>query len=804
MKTKLIKKISAVILASVMAQAAHGASVFGASCGCPKKNAADEIGLVINGVKQELEQAPADKDGNILIPLRDICERLGISVTWNEETETVTCVKGKNRAELSIGSASAEVNGGTVSLDSMTELINDRTYASAQLIEKAFENEVSYSNETKTLTISDGMAKSCPFADTDAANAVNTVRNENTVNTTEAAIGKPAERRDIPGKDEFIRSSELNNLIFAPDYKKGEQNVTELPSGKVVYSLENYLNDKTAAWSTSEMGKTSAVDVTGQPFKKALRITTTKAPGKTVFGVYPGPNAMQTTVSEADRFYMTFSIRTVSGGDTNGNGRITPFVQTKDWVKSIETEVFAGSDWETYYLAFGGVANSKEIGFFISNFVQTVEIGGFKIVKLDDPSQVDAVMKLNPVVKSLTEGAEWRAAALNRIKEIRKGDFFVAVKDKDGNPIKNAEVTFNMTEHEFLFGSMGAQPMTVYANEEWAKLYSPTLGRYFNTMVVGNEMKWYQYLRDPAEARNQIEVAKRYGVKNFRGHTLFWPISSNRSETDENLIVIPPVLFEYLDNNDRESFDNAVKEHIFSECAAFPDVCRWDVVNEISSRTEFEDKFGADIYKKMFEWTRQATPEGTKLVWNDYPNPLWKTNMLEKIKKFKDIGVDYDVIGIQCHEDSLATLKTPAQWLELFDELAAESGKELELTEFSVNGTDEELQAAYLRDMMIAVFSHEAFKGFTMWGHTDIWASQSTPLFKNNWHKKAGLAQYVDLVYNKWWTRDETAKTNCSGRCKVNGFYGDYDITVSYEGKTKTVSVPFYKNNGREAVVTLD
>ena len=106
--------------------------------------------------------------------------------------------------------------------------------------------------------------------------------------------------------------------------------------------------------------------------------------------------------------------------------------------------------------------------------------------------------------------------------------------------------------------------------------------------------------------------------------------------------------------------------------------------------------------------------------------------------------------------------------------------------------------------MMIAVFSHEAFNGFTMWGHTDIWASQSTPLFKNNWHKKAGLAQYVDLVYNKWWTRDETAKTNCSGRCKVNGFYGDYDITVSYEGKTKTVSVPFYKNNGREAVVTLD
>ena len=274
-----------------------------------------------------------------------------------------------------------------------------------------------------------------------------------------------------------------------------------------------------------------------------------------------------------------------------------------------------------------------------------------------------------------------------------------------------------MTEHEFLFGSMGAQPMTVYANEEWAKLDSPTLGRYFNTMVVGNEMKWYQYLRDPAEARNQIEVAKRYGVRNFRGHTLFWPISSNRSETDENLIVIPPVLFEYLDNNDRESFDNAVKEHIFSECAAFPDVCRWDVVNEISSRTEFEDKFGADIYKKMFEWTRQATPEGTKLVWNDYPNPSWKTNMLEKIKKFKDIGVDYDVIGIQCHEDSLATLKTPAQWLELFDELAAESGKELELTEFSVNGTDEELQAAYLRDMMIAVFSHEAFNGFTMWGH---------------------------------------------------------------------------------------
>ena len=759
---------------------------------CPcSENVLDtgKINVVINGVKQNLDNEPIIENSRVLVPVRDILEALDVSVKWDEETEKITCLKGQNTVELFIGSETATVNGENVVLDTEPQLINDSTYIPLRFMGETFGNNVEWNEKTQTVSLI----------------TMNSEPHTLSTNSSEAIVASTVKRRNVPTNKNFSQTNQLDDLIFAPNYRKDADISYELPEGTVIYSMEEYLDSNTSKWSTDERGKTSAVNISGQTFKKALRITTTKAPGNSLFSIYPSTNVIKTKINAEDRFYLTFKIRTISGGDTNGNGRITPFIQTKGWIKVLETEVFAGSEWETYYLSYGGVEDANEIGIFISNFVQTVEIGGFEIIKLDDPNQSNMIPDKRPLITELSEGAKWRKDAVKRIEEIRKGDFFVTVCDADGNPLRDAKVTFNMFEHEFMFGSMGAEPMTTYANEEWARLYSPRLGKLFNTMVVGNEMKWYQYLLDPDEARKQINVAKDYGVRNFRGHTLFWPISSNRTEVNENLIVIPPVLFEYLDNNDRASFDNMVKEHIFSECAAFTDVCRWDVVNEISDRDEFEKGFGADIYKNMFDWARQATPEGTKLVWNDYPNPGYKQEMLDMIQKFKDMNVDYDVIGIQCHNDSMVTLKPPTQWLELYNELASKSGKELEITEYSANGTDPELQAAYLRDMMIAAFSHEAINGFTLWGFCDVWSGgNSVSIYDSYWHKKPGYDQYVDLVYNKWWTKNATANTNCSGRCRINGFYGDYDIKVSYNGKSKTVSAKFYKDDNSEVVIMLD
>ena len=125
-----------------------------------------------------------------------------------------------------------------------------------------------------------------------------------------------------------------------------------------------------------------------------------------------------------------------------------------------------------------------------------------------------------------------------------------------------------------------------------------------------------------------------------------------------------------------------------------------------------------------------------------------------------------------------------------------------------------------MRDMMIAAFSHPACTGFGIWWLSDSWTDWDSPYrpdnpdnkgngagvspLYNRWFgEKPGLKQYQDLLYNKWWTRGATAITDKNGVAAVNGFYGDYDVTVKVDGKTKTAMAAFHKGYENELVITV-
>lgn len=749
------------------------------------KSSAGESGIkiVINGEKKVFDQMPILKNGRVLVPMRGIFEALGAAVDYDDETGTVTGRRGRTKVVLTADSTAATVNGEAVTLDVPATVVDSRTLVPIRFIGQALGKDVDWDEKTNTVSITDqikpGMAEL-----------------------------KSTFHREIPTELDFKRSNRLDDLIFAPDYQKQEdEGEFSLPSGKEVYSPQKLIDKAYIDESAKSFGGISVVDVEGQEdFNKALNIDVTKS-SSNVLDFIVRTDPIKEDVTATDKYLLTFKMKTVKGGDTNGNGRMTVIVQTgaeQKWAKAVESEVFAGKDWVPIYIAFSGVAKAQTVEFRPGSFIQTLEMADFKIIKLDDPTVKLKIPESRGLYKELSEGAAWRDEALERIEKIRKGDFKVVVKDSNGNAVPDAKVTFNMFEHEFLFGSMGAPAMTTYANEDWAKPYAPALGRNFNTMVAGVEMKWYQYVKDPNEARKQFELVKGYGIKNFRGHTLFWPISTNRTEQKEDYLVIPPVLFDYLDKNDRESFDKAVKENIFTECAAFPDVCRWDVVNEIGDRLEFFNVWGADIYKKMFDWARQATPKGTTLVWNDYSTPMYSGPVLKMIGEFKKAEVDYDTIGIQTHMDVAATTAAPTQWLQHYNDLVKASGKNIEVTEFSAPGGDSVLEGQYLRDMAILAFSFPYMEGFTMWGHTDHWSSNSTPLYGFGWREKPGLEQWADLVYNKWWTRNEETVTDKDGEGSIRGFYGDYDVTVNIGGEEKTVSAAFHKGYENVLTITVD
>ena len=131
--------------------------------------------------------------------------------------------------------------------------------------------------------------------------------------------------------------------------------------------------------------------------------------------------------------------------------------------------------------------------------------------------------------------------------------------------------------------------------------------------------------------------------------------------------------------------------------------------------------------------------------------------------------------------------------------------KKLKVTEFTNAITDMAYQGNFTRDIMIASFAEDDMTGFILWNFWDSSVDDSfRTIYDNNWNLKPAGEQFIDLVYNKWWTKDAKAVTDAQGKATVRGFYGDYDITVNANGKTKTVMAAYHKGYDNVLEITIE
>ena len=111
----------------------------------------------------------------------------------------------------------------------------------------------------------------------------------------------------------------------------------------------------------------------------------------------------------------------------------------------------------------------------------------------------------------------------------------------------------------------------------------------------------------------------------------------------------------------------------------------------------------------------------------------------------------------------------------------AKPGLPLQVTELDVLTGDPDLQAAYLRDVLTVMYSHPAVEGVIMWGFWDgaHW-KRTALLYARDWSEKPALKVWRELIFKQWWT-------DAKGRFAASGFVGEYEVTASRGGKTKTV-----------------
>lgn len=111
------------------------------------------ITVVVDGEAVNFDVPPQIINDRTMVPVRAIFEALGATVSWNDETKTVTATKEESVVSLTINSNVMKVNDTEKTIDVPAQIVNDRTLVPVRAISEAFECAVEWDQETYTVTI---------------------------------------------------------------------------------------------------------------------------------------------------------------------------------------------------------------------------------------------------------------------------------------------------------------------------------------------------------------------------------------------------------------------------------------------------------------------------------------------------------------------------------------------------------------------------------------------------------------------------------------------------------------------------
>ncbi len=220
----------------------------------------------------------------------------------------------------------------------------------------------------------------------------------------------------------------------------------------------------------------------------------------------------------------------------------------------------------------------------------------------------------------------------------------------------------------------------------------------------------------------------------------------------------------------------------------------WDVVNEPVPEHQLTDILGQQAMITWYKTARAADPK-PRLFVNDYPSPD-TTGHLDSYDQTiqylsSKTALPWARRGLAGPRGFVLPGPFPAL-LQTLDKLGAH-GLPVEITEYDTDIKDPQLDAQFLKDFMIAVFSHPSTNGFLMWGFWDgaHWHNKS-PIFNQDWTEKPSGLAYEQLVLHDWWTNAD-GTTDAQGSYQVRGFLGDYEVTVTNGSKTVTLPAQLTK-----------
>ncbi len=142
-------------LKAIGCSAAAAAVLLGA-CTCAAEDAAEKIHVTVNGENVEFDlQEPVIRNGRTLVPLRNVLEKMGAYVRWNEEGQSIYVYREGEYASLAVGSSTMYAEDGEKTLDAAPEIMNGRTMLPIRAVAEALGATVDWDDAGKTVVITD-------------------------------------------------------------------------------------------------------------------------------------------------------------------------------------------------------------------------------------------------------------------------------------------------------------------------------------------------------------------------------------------------------------------------------------------------------------------------------------------------------------------------------------------------------------------------------------------------------------------------------------------------------------------------
>lgn len=542
------------------------------------------------------------------------------------------------------------------------------------------------------------------------------------------------------------------------------------------------------------------VDVTDAPgYTKALELKNLTEPELYYRAQVTMPNAE--AIAAGDVVYATVYAKKIICVDESNMSKFDFCIEALDstWTKFLTRIDTVGDKWTKFTYVFSPSkdvpAGGAQLGLRIGFRYQTIQFCGLSVVnygKNADMALIDPAKVVVTTYHGREDGALWREEAFKRIEKYRKNDINVEVTDEDGNPISGAKVDAAMTRSEFIWGTASNASLAF----DWlgvSRRYQEILKTDFNSLTNESSMK-PESLGNISGRANTVNFARDNNM-HFRAHAILWDAMKHMPQG---------VISEDATEEELLSFLKSYAARVL--CTYGDTLTEIDVLNEPLNNHFFMDKYGTDFVAELFKTVKDINPNIRCFINEIGAGGESTERLCALIDELQAKGAPVEGIGLQNHTYSMGY---PQELYNQIDDLT-KNLKYAAITEYDyISGLSDSTEALrceadYLRDSIILAYSHPKMTGFTMWGFGDFchWRGNA-PLYFSSYSAKPALEEWRKYVWGEWFT-NESAQTDADGEATIRGHRGDYNITVTVNGKTAVMPFKLTKDgeNTVKAVVS--